>query len=95
MKASALGELRNNHDPCLTYEGDNNVLGQQGSNWLLRQWTNLESPLGSINFLKRRDEILQQYSFESLKELHHKNFFECKWIKLIKILFKFNFYRIL
>ena len=79
MKASALGDLRNNHDPVLTYEGDNNVLGQQGSNWLLRQWTNLESPLGTIKFLGRRDEILQQYSFESLKEQHHKNFFECKF----------------
>uniref|UniRef100_A0A0K8TTB3 Acyl-coenzyme A oxidase n=1 Tax=Tabanus bromius TaxID=304241 RepID=A0A0K8TTB3_TABBR len=60
LKASNLGELRNNHDPSCTYEGDNNVLGQQTSNWLLRQWNNdhLESPIGTANFLLQRNEIL-------------------------------------
>ncbi|XP_059613387.1 peroxisomal acyl-coenzyme A oxidase 3 [Phlebotomus argentipes] len=66
LKAANLGELRNNHDACLTYEGDNNVLGQQASNWLLRQWTEgVESPLGTVNFIQRREEILQS-NFESL-----------------------------
>ncbi|GAB0096028.1 Acyl-coenzyme A oxidase [Sergentomyia squamirostris] len=66
LKAANLGELRNNHDACLTYEGDNNVLGQQASNWLLRQWTDdVQSPLGTVNFIKRRDEILQS-TFDQL-----------------------------
>ncbi|CAD7085580.1 unnamed protein product [Hermetia illucens] len=59
LKASNLGELRNNHDPSCTYEGDNNVLGQQASNWLLRQWEGtVESPVGTAKFIQRRDRIL-------------------------------------
>lgn len=67
LKAANLGELRNDHDPSVTYEGDNNVLIQQTSNWLLRQW-NLagdrfeRSPLGSIDFLERCASILN-YKF--------------------------------
>ncbi|XP_067621939.1 peroxisomal acyl-coenzyme A oxidase 3 isoform X2 [Eurosta solidaginis] len=60
LKAAKLGDLRNDHDPSVTYEGDNNVLGQQASNWLLRQWNGtVESPIGTANFLKNREEILQ------------------------------------
>lgn len=61
LKAANLGELRNNHDPSCTYEGDNNVLGQQASNWLLRQWrgSNVESPVGTANFIERRELILR------------------------------------
>lgn len=60
LKASNLGELRNNHDASVTYEGDNNVLGQQASNWLLRQWNGdrVESPIGSASFVSDRDKIL-------------------------------------
>uniref|UniRef100_A0A8D8G9W4 Acyl-coenzyme A oxidase n=2 Tax=Culex pipiens TaxID=7175 RepID=A0A8D8G9W4_CULPI len=60
LRAANLGELRNNHDPSCTYEGDNNVLGQQASNWLLRQWkaAKVESPVGTANFIERREAIL-------------------------------------
>lgn len=61
LKAANIGELRSNHDPTVTYEGDNNVLGQQASNFLLKQWneSNVESPFGTANFIKRRDVILR------------------------------------
>lgn len=60
LKASNLGDLRNNHDASCTYEGDNNVLGQQASNWLLRQWTGpVESPIGSATFIEQKVKILQ------------------------------------
>lgn len=69
LRASNLGELRNNHDATVTYEGDNNVLGQQGSNWLLKQWNGeLQSPLGAAAFIIRRDEILRSFTFEKFKK---------------------------
>lgn len=68
LKASNIGELRNNHDATVTYEGDNNVLGQQASNWLLKQSNGVvEAPLGSVEFLKSRQEILKNFSFTKLK----------------------------
>lgn len=75
LKASNIGELRNNHDATVTYEGDNNVLGQQASNWLLKQWNgDVESPLGSVIFLKRREEILGNFSFLKLKSTNQESF---------------------
>jgi len=58
--------LRNANDANCTYEGDNNVLIQQTSNWLLNIWSNLlngdksccDTPLGTIQFLKDADTIL-------------------------------------
>lgn len=78
LKASKLGELRNDHDPSLTYEGDNNVLGQQASNWLLRQWNdNIESPVGTANFIKNRENILKQNWEDVLKQTSVESF-DCK-----------------
>lgn len=63
--ASGLGDLRNNNDANLTYEGENNVLTQQASNWLLairRQGYDKfkdASPLGSAAFLVNSREILK------------------------------------
>ncbi|KAM8714913.1 hypothetical protein ACLKA7_002029 [Drosophila subpalustris] len=65
LRAAKLGQMRTDHDPLCTYEGDNNVLGQQASNWLLRQWSakKLETPIGSIKFLEQREKLLKlQYA---------------------------------
>lgn len=79
LKASNLGELRNNHDACVTYEGDNNVLGQQASNWLIRQWENgVESPAGTANFIKNRDEI-SSLNFEKILRMCDVKSFECEY----------------
>ncbi|TDG43363.1 hypothetical protein AWZ03_010231 [Drosophila navojoa] len=69
LYASKLGQMRSDHDPLCTYEGDNNVLGQQASNWLLRQWSakELESPIGSVTFLRRREALLQ-LTFAQLRQ---------------------------
>ena len=74
LKAANLGELRNNHDATVTYEGDNNVLGQQASNWLMKQWNgSIQSPLGTVNFLNHRGKILRS-TFQLLKELNQFDF---------------------
>ncbi|XP_025200240.1 peroxisomal acyl-coenzyme A oxidase 3-like isoform X2 [Melanaphis sacchari] len=68
LKAAGLNELRNANDANCTYEGDNNVLIQQTSNWLLNIWTSLlngnksccDTPLGTIEFLKDAETILNE-----------------------------------
>lgn len=61
---SRLGELRADNDANCTYEGENTVLIQQASNWLLSQWKNIldgkeiVAPWKSVNFLKNANEIL-------------------------------------
>lgn len=61
---SRLGEIRGENDANCTYEGENNILIQQASNWLLSQWTNVikgrhvPSPLGSADFLVNTEQIL-------------------------------------
>lgn len=63
---AGLGDLRNDNDPNLTYEGENNVLLQQASNWLLscRKLGHANfaevSPLKSAEFLSASDKILKQ-----------------------------------
>lgn len=63
LKIAGLGELRNDNDANCTYEGENNTLIQQASNWLIsmrRSNANFDeiSPLGSVSFLKDMDVIL-------------------------------------
>lgn len=62
---AGLGDIRNDHDANMTYEGENHVLIQQTSNWLLKFWPLVErgqpisTPLGSADFLSRGAEILR------------------------------------
>lgn len=60
LKIAGLGSLRNDNDPNCTYEGDNNVLVQQTSNWLLTMFKerNFRSPMSSIDFLQNYEKIL-------------------------------------
>lgn len=57
LAASRIGQLRNDHDPNLTHEGDTYILLQQTSNYLLKSFRTpvgqLKSPLGSLDFLTR------------------------------------------
>ena len=52
---------RDDNDANCTYEGDNNVLLQQTSNWLMNAWREkrTSSPFGSLDFLKNADKNLR------------------------------------
>lgn len=80
LKAANLGDLRADNDPAVTYEGDNNVLGQQTSNWLLKQWTSDDpsSPLATCNFIKDRTQVLS-LSYQDVKRKHGIESFKCEF----------------
>ncbi|XP_073895450.1 peroxisomal acyl-coenzyme A oxidase 3 isoform X2 [Macaca fascicularis] len=67
LAMNRLGVLRDDNDPNCTYEGDNNVLLQQTSNYLLgllahrvRDGACFRSPLKSVDFLDAYPSILDQ-----------------------------------
>ena len=70
MKAARIGELRDDHDPNCTYEGDNNVILQQTSNYIIKKVKEklsgnakeIRTPLGSLDYLDRMDQILASNS---------------------------------
>lgn len=72
---AGFGDLRNDNDPNMTYEGENNVLLQQTSNWLLAvrkggyEQFKSSSPLESAAFLGDFDDIIQtKFNFTSSQE---------------------------
>lgn len=67
LAVNRLGDLRNDNDPNCTYEGDNNVLIQQTSNYLLsflerrlQDGAAFTSPLKTVDFLEAYPGILDQ-----------------------------------
>lgn len=72
LKCAGIGDLRNDNDANCTYEGENNVLIQQASNWLLNvrskgydKFTE-ESPIKSASFLANTKEILKmRFNFKT------------------------------
>ncbi|CAH1988782.1 unnamed protein product [Acanthoscelides obtectus] len=76
LKASGIGDIRNDHDANLTYEGENHVLIQQCSNYLLKLWPHvlkrqtISSPLHSIDFLTHGLDILaKKFNARSTQEI--------------------------
>jgi len=75
LAVNKLGVLRDDHDPNATYEGDNNVLVQQTSNYLMAAFkevlagNQVSSPLESISFLNNYKTIItQKFHANSEKE---------------------------
>lgn len=64
LKYARLGELRGQNDANCTYEGENNILIQQASNFLLNMrkngWNSFDkkTELGTVEFLKDGEKIL-------------------------------------
>lgn len=77
---AGLGDIRNEHDANLTYEGENHVLIQQTANYLLKFWPmvlqnqTISSPLQSMNFLSNGLQILtSKFNAESIEEMCNLN----------------------
>ncbi|EDV29132.1 uncharacterized protein TRIADDRAFT_18987 [Trichoplax adhaerens] len=82
-EAARFGDLRNDNDPSCTYEGDNNILLQQTSNYLLTllflkstRGIEIRSPLGSVNFLNNAEPILR-------KKFKPRTVADCRDMKVI------------
>lgn len=77
LRVAGIGDIRNDHDANLTYEGENHVLIQQTGNWLLKFWPmvlkreKISTPLHTLDFLSNGLEILERSKFnvKSVEEL--------------------------
>ncbi|KAK7602506.1 hypothetical protein V9T40_008095 [Parthenolecanium corni] len=79
LEAARFSELRSANDANCTYEGDNNVLLQQTSNYLIQLWNKrhssesrylFDTPMKSVEFLLDGDNILKQkFAARTLDEL--------------------------
>ncbi|XP_076759284.1 peroxisomal acyl-coenzyme A oxidase 3 [Xylocopa sonorina] len=76
LKMSRLGDLRDENDAFCTFEGENNVLIQQTSNWLLNQWSNVlrgkpvNTPLKTADFFMDANNILaQKFGYSTISEV--------------------------
>lgn len=71
LKIAGIGDIRNDHDANLTYEGENHVLIQQTTNWLLKFLPAIENkekittPMGSADFLTNYYDILNNANFDA------------------------------
>lgn len=66
QKAARLGELRDDHDPNMTHEGECYIMFMQTSNYLLKIFqekresgAEVRSPLGSVDFIDKYATILK------------------------------------
>ncbi|CAF2092526.1 unnamed protein product [Rotaria magnacalcarata] len=80
LYASGFGIIRDDNDPSCTFEGDNNVLLQQGSNYILSNYEDLyknnvsiNSPFHSAGFLENMKTILQNNQCSITSECHLKD----------------------
>lgn len=71
-----MGDIRNDQDAALTYEGENWVLIQQTANILMKIWnvirsgTVVELPLKSLSFLNSFEEIITwKFKPQTIEEL--------------------------
>ncbi|CAL8130578.1 unnamed protein product [Orchesella dallaii] len=65
LQCAGISRLRDDNDAFLTFEGENNVLMQQTSNWLINLWNDSKreviiqkSKLGSLTFLLKAEQRL-------------------------------------
>ncbi|UJR38051.1 hypothetical protein I4U23_030733 [Adineta vaga] len=80
LYATGFGNIRNDNDPSCTFEGDNNVLLQQASNYILSTYEDLysnnieiHSPFESIFFIKQMKNVLQNNRCSITPECHTKD----------------------
>lgn len=64
LKCAGFSRMRDDNDANCTYEGDNNILLQQTSNWLLGVWANRGDkaatlfPMHTIDYFQHADHLL-------------------------------------